>query len=419
MTGLDPILGERLQSELERANLDGLLVVAESSGDPHLAPFVGRAHLGDCFVLAPRGGEPTLGFLTDMERDEARSTGLRLLGPEDLGVRDLQADGVGPGVLWHSVLATALERLGVPVGRFAVGGHPASGTIIEACGRLTDAGWSWKSATELLKRWRKLKPADWRARIDPPASGVCAAMRAVAGLLAVATPGSAGLVSGGELLSIGRLREVAAREFSRFGLSEPEGNIMAAGAAGGVPHTRGDSSHILRVGEPLVVDLFPRGELFADCTRTFCVGDPPGGFAEAFLLTRRALEHAEASMSPGTKGWSLQAATCDLFEAADHPTLRVDPTARRGYVHGLGHGVGYELHEYPSFRETAGDEGTLEVGDLLTLEPGLYDAEAGYGVRLENLYYLTADGPENLTPLPLDWNPTAWATRPKLDPERR
>jgi Xaa-Pro aminopeptidase len=77
-------------------------------------------------------------------------------------------------------------------------------------------------------------------------------------------------------------------------------------------------------------------------------------------------------------------------------------------VHGLGHGVGFELHEDPSFRETAEEEGLLEVGDLLTLEPGLYDAEAGYGVRLEDLCYLSAEGTVNLTPRPYALDPRAW-----------
>ena len=81
----------------------------------------------------------------------------------------------------------------------------------------------------------------------------------------------------------------------------------------------------------------------------------------------------------------------------------------RGYVHGLGHGVGYELHELPSFRRSAGDaEGTFETGDLFTLEPGLYDPEGGWGVRLEDLCRLAPAGVENLTPAPYALDPRAW-----------
>jgi Xaa-Pro aminopeptidase len=79
-----------------------------------------------------------------------------------------------------------------------------------------------------------------------------------------------------------------------------------------------------------------------------------------------------------------------------------------GYVHNLGHGVGFELHEAPTFRKANGAEGVLRTGDVFTLEPGLYDAEAGYAIRFEDLCALTEDGLENLTPLPYDLDPRAW-----------
>ncbi len=94
--------------------------------------------------------------------------------------------------------------------------------------------------------------------------------------------------------------------------------------------------------------------------------------------------------------------------AAGYATPLTRPDATTGYVHGLGHGVGFELHEYPSFRETSGPEGVLESGDLFTLEPGLYDPEAGWGVRLEDLCCLTDGGLVNLTPLPYELDPRAW-----------
>jgi len=407
-TGLDEALVSRLHAELERAGLDGLLIVAESSHDPDLAPFVGSAHLGDCFLVVPRDGEVKLGFLTDMEREEAAGTGLSLLEPEELGVQALVQAGAESGELWRGVLKTALECMALTPTRFGVGGHPAAGTIVEACSELEKEGWRWQSVGEILRRWRKFKPPAWIDRFDRPAAGVRAAMRRIADLLAAAAPGPGGLRVEGELLTVGRLRETASLAFARHGLSEPEGNIMAAGADGGVPHTRGDSSRTLQAGEPLVVDLFPCGEVFADCTRTFCVGEPGERFREAFGHVRTALERAHAAAQPGTRGWDLQTATCDLFEAAGYATSRSQPGTRTGYVHGLGHGVGYELHEYPSFRQHSGEEGVLAVGDVLTLEPGLYDAEAGYGVRLEDLCYLGDEGLSNLTPLPLEWDPGAW-----------
>ena len=91
------------------------------------------------------------------------------------------------------------------------------------------------------------------------------------------------------------------------------------------------------------------------------------------------------------------------------PTQLSDPGTTTGYVHGLGHGVGFEVHELPHFR-SVGPSATApsQRGDVFTLEPGLYDPSAGWAVRLEDLVYLGGRGLENLTPLPYDLDPRAW-----------
>ena len=104
-----------------------------------------------------------------------------------------------------------------------------------------------------------------------------------------------------------------------------------------------------------------------------------------------ALEASAVSAHPGVRAWDLQAAVCEHFARSGWPTPVDAPGTTRGYVHGLGHGVGFEVHEMPSFRQEANDwEGRLEPGDVITLEPGLYEPEspdtAGSAVRLEDLY---------------------------------
>ena len=173
----------------------------------------------------------------------------------------------------------------------------------------------------------------------------------------------------------------------------------------------GEDAASIRPGHTLVVDLFPRGHLFADCTRTFCVGEPSAAAAAAHAAVLDTLAAAHDAVVPGARGWDLQVAACGVLEAAGHPTPRSHPGTTEGYVHGLGHGVGFEIHEFPSFRQQATEEGMLEAGDLLTLEPGLYypqHEQGGFGVRLEDLVLLTPDGSENLTPLPYDLDPARW-----------
>lgn len=400
-------LTEALAAEGCRA----LLVVADSSRDPDLAPFVGPVHLGSSFVVAPREGEPALGFLTAMERDEAAATGRRLLAPEELGVEEIRRQQPNEAVFWAEVLARALAACGLEPGRLALAGHAGSGYVVGACGELAKRGWEFVDGRRLSLLGRRNKSAGEQAAARHAAAGTCAAFRRVAATLAACRIDGSTLLDDGEPLTVGRLRRAIAVELAGWGLEQPEGNIVAPGPAGGVPHSVGKNDYPLRPGETLVVDLFPRGDLFADCTRTFCVGEPSPAAAEAHALVLQALEAAHRALVPGVRGWDLQSKACSIFEAAGHPTPRSHPGTRAGYVHGLGHGVGYEVHEYPSFRRHATEEGVIELGDLVTLEPGLYYAEhpdGGFGVRLEDLVLMTEAGAENLTPLPYDPDPATW-----------
>ncbi|MEM8996515.1 MAG: M24 family metallopeptidase, partial [Acidobacteriota bacterium] len=163
------------------------------------------------------------------------------------------------------------------------------------------------------------------------------------------------------------------------------------------------------IGESLVVDIFPRGEMYSDCTRTFCLGEPPPELARGYGAVLRALEGAERGARAGASGWTLHREVCEGFERAGYRTPLSHPGTERGYVHGLGHGVGFELHELPSFREHAPvHEGLLESGDVLTLEPGLYEPDEAWAVRIEDLYVVGDGGVTSLTPLPRDLDPRRW-----------
>ncbi|HVR99988.1 MAG TPA: Xaa-Pro peptidase family protein, partial [Thermoanaerobaculia bacterium] len=334
-----------------------------------------------------------------------------LLTPEELDVSRWTSDFPEPATFLAQVAGKALEICGLAPGRIALAGHGQAGVVQGACALLAAQGWTWVPGNSLVFAARKRKEPAELDGIREAAEAAGEALRSVARLLAAATVDAANgneLWLQGERLTVARLRTEIANVFAGRGLEQPRGNIIAPAEEGGVPHSAGTPDRVLKAGESLVVDVFPRGRLYADCTRTFCVGEPPEPLARAHAAVREALAEAHLRSAPGVRGWDVQEAVCARFTAAGYPTPISEPGNTRGYVHNLGHGVGFDIHEFPIFKKTSGAEGVLREGDVFTLEPGLYDPGARYGVRLEDLVYLGEDGLETLTPLPYDLDPRVW-----------
>ena len=405
-------LFDRLQIDLDGSGLDALIVLASSAYDPDLAPFSRGARIGQCFLVAPAGRSAALGYLSPMERDEAASTGLDLLHPEALGVARLALEGHGEEEIFSRIVLRGLEQCGVAPGAVGIAGSTHNGSVLATCRALEEEGWRPESGHAVVRALRKAKTPGEVASIAHSADAVAEAFRWVAKTLGESEPAASGeLQAGGTTLTPSRLKAGIAQIFGRYELGQPEGGIVAPAEEGAVPHNSGSAERALRVGESLVVDLFPKGRMFADCTRTFCVGDPPDELARAHEAVLETLKWSQRAALPGVSSWELQEGACERLGDRGYETPISDPGTVKGYVHGLGHGVGYELHELPSFRRSDRDRsvGRLTEGDVIALEPGLYNEEAGFGVRLEDLVFLGSAGPVNLTPLPYDLDPVAWS----------
>ena len=156
----------------------------------------------------------------------------------------------------------------------------------------------------------------------------------------------------------------------------------------------------------MVVDIWPKDKTsrcWADMTRTFVAGggEPPEELAEYWRLTKDSLERVYGDLRAGANGRKLFERSAEPYIEAGKPTqLTKEPNTvlEDGYFHGLGHGVGLEVHERP-YMGRMGDD--LVVGDVVTVEPGCYRRGFG-GCRLEDLVLVTADGYEILTDFPYD-----------------
>jgi len=221
-----------------------------------------------------------------------------------------------------------------------------------------------------------------------------AAMAAAEALLDDATVTADGtLKHDGGTLTSERVKEEIEVTLLRHGCSLDE-TIVACGSDAADPHDRGIGP--LLGGVPIIVDIFPQDKAtkyHADMTRTFCVGEPSDTVREWYDLTAEAKAAAFEALEPGATGADVHDAVCDVYEDAGLPTLRSDDRAETGFIHSTGHGVGLDVHELPRLSPNGGE---LEVGHVVTIEPGLYDPEVG-GIRIEDLAVVTEDGYENLT----------------------
>jgi Xaa-Pro aminopeptidase len=225
-----------------------------------------------------------------------------------------------------------------------------------------------------------------------------AAMAAAEELIRGAAIEDGRLYHDGELLTSEAVKEEIEVTLLRHGCALDE-TIVACGEDAADPHDRGSGP--LEAGEPVIVDIFPQdkaSKYHADMTRTFCRGEPSETVAEWFELTHEAKEAALAAVEPGVTGEAVHGAACDVYEAAGLPTLRADESTETGFIHSTGHGVGLDVHELP---RVAPGGAELEPGNVITIEPGLYDPEVG-GVRIEDLVVVTDDGCENLTDYPVE-----------------
>jgi Xaa-Pro aminopeptidase len=181
--------------------------------------------------------------------------------------------------------------------------------------------------------------------------------------------------------------ERRAQDLGADGLSFPA--IVAAAANGALPHAIPRRDAVIPRDTLVVVDLGCVLDSYrSDCTRTFATGEIDAEARDCYKLVRSAQEAALAATQPGADVRAVDRVARDAIAAAG----RGDQ-----FGHGLGHGVGLEVHEAPRLAPSA--TGSLEAGNVVTIEPGVYVPER-FGIRIEDLVHVTAEGPEVMTSIP-------------------
>jgi Xaa-Pro aminopeptidase len=394
---------------MHERGLDALIVVgADGYAEVNAAFrwFVGGAHLTG-LVLKKRGRAPLL-LHSDMERDAARDTGLECVPSSRWPLKEIFEAASSPRAARIELYRRVLSDLGVS-GRVALAGVDEVGTAFSFWNRVREAVPGLDIVDEgdltLVQAARLTKDRGEIAALEEVGRRACAVVDEVRALLERARTDGGVLHHDGAPLTIGRLRAFASESAHARRLESPGGFILSANRDAAVPHTQGDDGHVLRPGDVLLFDYFPRGEegWHHDVTRTWTLGPPRPEVRRALEDVAACFDDALRRVRPGVSTRDLQAASCDFFEARGWPTVRQDPRAVRGYVHSLGHGLGLEVHERPNFPTfRAGDEIALEPGMVVTIEPGLYAPDSDWGVRIEDTVLVTEEGARSLSTSPRD-----------------
>jgi Xaa-Pro aminopeptidase len=369
---------------------DAMLLVGDSASNPNLY-YTTHFLAGDPFVYMEHDGQGLL-VVSAMEAGRARKESHvgTVKTFDDYGYRDLVRELGDRGKAFGHMLARI------------VGDAGADRVVVEPifpvfyADLLREQGLQVEVDPDLLVEQRRQKSAE---EVEAIAAAQRAAERATQralDMMAASEIRDGVLYYQGEPVTSERLREAVDMSLLHDNMETAHGSIIAPGPGAADPHWEGAGP--IHAGEAVVMDIFPRGKstrYFGDMTRTAVKGQPSETLQAMYDAVLKAQEAALAEIRPGANGKDVHGAVERVFADAGFAGEGAGPR----YIHGTGHGVGLEIHEGPGLSTT--DQELLE-GDVVTVEPGLYDPDIG-GVRIEDTVVVTADGYRNLNSLPKEF----------------
>ena len=402
-TDLDALMLEK--------GLDAILITGPAQHNPGMVYMTGGGHVSSADLIKKRGEEPVL-FFNPMERDEAAKSGLKTKNLMDYNFTELlkQSDGDYQRAIAKRYLLM-LTELGIDSGKLALYGRSEIGinyAIFSALQReMPGLNLVGEINNSVLMLARMTKDAAEIERIRKMGKITTQVVAEVADYITSQAVRDGIMVkSNGESLTIGDVKKRINLWLSERGAENPEDTIFAIGRDAGVPHSSGNPSDPLKLGQTIVFDIYPceaGGGYFYDFTRTWCLGYAPDEVLSLYETVLSAYNQITSQLIVGKSFKDYQDLVCELFSAQGHPTIRENPQTQQGYVHSLGHGIGLNIHERPWSGINSDDSDCLVPGVVFTIEPGLYYPDKGMGVRLENSLWARPDGKmEVLADYPMD-----------------
>ena len=400
-----------MKSDLDRLmqerGFDGIVVMGEAEGNHALHYMTNGSKITSGIVLKKPGEEPVL-IVGGMERDEAAKSGLMVRTMADFNFYEMVQETGSVFEANVRLLARIFEEYGVRgrVSFYGVGDPGQSFVMLSRLAEIkADVYPTGETETTIFDEAYATKDDLELEAIRSVAERTNAVMDETVGFVRGHTVEDGRLVKqDGTVLTVGDVKTFLRTRLLAYDLFDDGSTIFAIGRDAGVPHSRGEDADPLELGKSIVFDLFPRDlntGYYHDMTRTFCLGHAPDDVRRAYDEVMHIFNAAIEALEVGTTGNIYQEMTCDFFEERGHPTIRTAPGTEQGYVHSLGHGLGLQIHSRPRLSAVSTD--VIKPRQVLTIEPGLYYPDEGYGVRVEDTVFIDDSGEvHSLTPFPKD-----------------
>lgn len=389
-----------LEQLMKDNQADALWISGAAQQNPSMVYFTGSIHVtaADLFIIP--GRTPIL-FHGMMEREEAAKTGFQLISYAKYPLSEYQRHAPGnllePSALRYKKM---FEDIGLTEGTILLYGSREVGPFYSLVKRLQellpklDIKGDFDDA--VIMEARATKDAAEIEEIRKIARITVDVVSKVQEYLSEQEVVENILVKDdGSALTIHDVKALINLWLAEAGAENPEATIFAIGRDGGIPHSAGTPGDAIELGKPIVFDIFPcqaGGGYFYDFTRTWCLGFAPEEVQNAYDQVKSVYDQIASELELGAHAACYQERTCELFEGMGHATIRQNPAVEEGYIHSLGHGLGLNVHEKPWFGRKEDPTNTLRIGSVFTIEPGLYYPDRGFGIRLEDSWYVAIDG---------------------------
>jgi Xaa-Pro aminopeptidase len=383
---------------MEERGLNALVVAGKMYGNPAMIYMANGAPVISGYVIKKRGEEP-LFLCSPIEREEAAASGLTVVTTNKYDYEAILREKTDRLAAVVELYRRVFTDLGVSgkVGFYGMADQGSAWKLLRALDEQVEGvevhGDFDPTLIDMARATKDPVEAEHIRQVGQRAAEIMG--QTVEFLKSHQVKNGALVQADGTPLTIGRVHQEIGRFLAEQQLEVPEGVIFAIGRDAGVPHNKGNPQDVVLLGKSIIFDFGPReagGGYYFDMTRTFCLGYASPEVEKAYEDVYDCMQMLIGAYQVGTAVRHYQRIACEFFESRGHPTIGSDTRTESGFVHGLGHGIGLAIHEEPFFSDTPSNINVLQPGHIFTCEPGLYYPNQGFGVRLEDVIWMDAEG---------------------------